>query len=227
MSLGGAASLCVFFGELDEPRIGFQPKMVVWPTMGEIAGFLPQLSQMPRLQYMYQCAKFETKHRVTGTNWGATARKLSFLLSQLETCCFLTTFVAGHPTLPMDLPSAKVTIHHPWRAPSCARSRWRWVRWWKIWISTRQMGAKQCSLRRWKWFASVAGHGMVGTGQIYHPVMKDGYGSAEKISNSVDLRGWFSSHVWWHLRMGDGALPGWCWQSLCPDLSPPKPPKHL
>jgi hypothetical protein len=24
--------------------------------------------------------------------------------------------------------------------------------------------------------------------------------------------------------MGDGALPGWCWQSLCPDLSPPNPP---
>jgi hypothetical protein len=73
MSLGGAASLCVFFGELDEPRIGFQPKMVVWPTMGEIAGFLPQLSQMPRirlciLQYMYQGAKFETNHRATGTN---------------------------------------------------------------------------------------------------------------------------------------------------------------
>jgi hypothetical protein len=37
----------------------------------------------------------------------------------------------------------------------------------------------------WPWDGA-----MVGTGQIYHPVMKDGYGSAfEKISNSGDLRG--------------------------------------
>ena len=101
MSLGGAASLCVFFWEL-EPRIGFQPKMVVWPTMGEIAGFLPQLSQMPRLQYMYQCAKFETKHRVTGTNWGATAPEAIFFVVSTwnvlffdDLCCWPSPLADG------------------------------------------------------------------------------------------------------------------------------------